>query len=292
MPTTLSYAALRQHRFQAAGLCRICGKVPPLPDKTRCAACIETSRAFAAKRPAQTPQQKQRLRATQRRLHAHRKAAGLCTACGQQPADKPALACARCRVIRAANSRARRSKDPAHTRLQARQGHGLLRQRRIAAGCCVRCGKKPLRTTRVCERCYEQTTARKHRPDVRAWTAIYQRDRHQRLRAQVIDHYTGGTRRCMCPGCNTTGLEFLTLDHVRNDGKQHRTTAGVGIKFFCWCIASNYPPRIQVLCWNCNAAKHFYGNGTCPCHGIQHDEATLAVLRKPSSYKPSSTAPG
>ena len=87
---------------------------------------------------------------------------------------------------------------------------------------------------------------------------------YRRLREQVIDHYTQGKRACTCPGCTTVGIEFLTLDHVNNDGHKHRKKVTAGIKLFRWVITNGFPASIQVICWNCNAAKQFYGNGVCP----------------------------
>lgn len=80
----------------------------------------------------------------------------------------------------------------------------------------------------------------------------------------VFDHYG---RECAC--CGESMLELLTLDHVNNDGAEQRrewrkekNTAGGGRNFYRWVIKMGFPADLQVLCMNCNAAKHWYG--VCP----------------------------
>jgi 5-methylcytosine-specific restriction endonuclease McrA len=64
---------------------------------------------------------------------------------------------------------------------------------------------------------------------------------------------------CFC--CHESQSEFLTLDHVKNDGKQHRaerSASGV----YMDALERYDPDRFQILCYNCNIAKYNYG--TCP----------------------------
>lgn len=77
----------------------------------------------------------------------------------------------------------------------------------------------------------------------------------KKKRLKVINHYGG---ECVC--CKEGQIEFLALDHVNNDGKQHR--AGIKINIYDWAIKNNFPKNLQVLCHNCNLAKAFYGY--CP----------------------------
>ncbi len=79
-----------------AGLCRRCGEVPPEPDRSLCAGCADKrnkasrardSRLRAQGKPRRDPDKaKQYERERSRRLHAERKAAGICTKCGGAPA--------------------------------------------------------------------------------------------------------------------------------------------------------------------------------------------------------------
>lgn len=65
-----------------------------------------------------------------------------------------------------------------------------------------------------------------------------------------------------CKCCGETTPEFLQIDHVNNDGAEHRREVGTGNAVYWWLIKNNYPEGFQVLCANCNYAKEFYGG--CP----------------------------
>jgi hypothetical protein len=102
----------------------------------------------------------------------------------------------------------------------------------------------------------EQKAARleKQRPKSRA--------RWAEMRLKVIGGYGGG---CCCSGCNESCPEFLTIDHVNNDGGRKRREnlyRESGRTLMRRLIQLNYPPEYQILCRNCNGAKAIYG--TCP----------------------------
>lgn len=66
---------------------------------------------------------------------------------------------------------------------------------------------------------------------------------------------------CMVP----KQIEFLTLDHVNNDGAQERKIKRrTGKTLYLWLRTRNFPDKekYQVLCWDCNGAKGIYG--ICP----------------------------
>jgi hypothetical protein len=90
------------------------------------------------------------------------------------------------------------------------------------------------------------------------------RERARRIRVSVLSHYCGGDEpHCAC--CGEKHLEFLALDHVNNDGAEHRRSMkrkGTSSSLYDWVRANGYPPTFQVLCHNCNCAKGFYGS--CP----------------------------
>jgi len=90
------------------------------------------------------------------------------------------------------------------------------------------------------------------------------------IRRDVISHYGG---KCAC--CGESEDAFLCIDHINGGGNQHRkvtfkvkrtesgSMAGTGGgRFYRWLQTNNYPPEFQVLCWNCNSAKHKLGQ--CP----------------------------
>lgn len=84
---------------------------------------------------------------------------------------------------------------------------------------------------------------------------------HQQYRLAVLNAYCGGTPKCKC--CGEANIEFLTLDHTENDGSLHRKVIGIGgLHLYRWAKKNGYPNTLQVLCRNCNWAKHAYGE--CP----------------------------
>jgi hypothetical protein len=92
-----------------------------------------------------------------------------------------------------------------------------------------------------------------------------------KLRVEVFTHYCGGPPRCQCPGCNTTYIEFLQLDHVTGNGAMHRKENKLGTggaRLWRWVRANGYPAGFQVLCRNCNGAK--FNRPQCPLHGRDH----------------------
>ena len=85
----------------------------------------------------------------------------------------------------------------------------------------------------------------------------YNRSRNSRLKKEVFDYYGN---RCSC--CGETEPKFLTIDHVNNDGNEHRKTIH-GDKIYPHIIKENFPQTFQILCWNCNLGKMLNG-GVCP----------------------------
>ncbi len=79
-------------------------------------------------------------------------------------------------------------------------------------------------------------------------------------REKIILKYTNGKLQCNC--CNVTGIEFLCIDHINNDGNKQRKEFKSISSFYSWIIKNNYPDTLQILCWNCNSAKQIYG--ICP----------------------------
>lgn len=101
------------------------------------------------------------------------------------------------------------------------------------------------------------------------------KSKYKKIKDLVFNHYG---RLCAC--CGEVRQEFLTIDHINNDGNIHRREiAGdiqkhkqfAGGKFYNWLVRNNFPENIQLqtLCWNCNCAKSIYG--TCP-HKLEQSE--------------------
>ena len=105
-------------------------------------------------------------------------------------------------------------------------------------------------------------TSKKWRQDHKERFALLVKKRTQVLRLKIIDHYTNGQRKCMCPGCDVDIHEFLTIDHINGGGTKHRRIIGGGIANYYWIIKHNFPEDLQILCMNCNFTKGKYG--ICP----------------------------
>lgn len=61
--------------------------------------------------------------------------------------------------------------------------------------------------------------------------------------------------------CNWCGIDeplVLAIDHVENNGKEHRKQIGSkgGVKLYKWLRDNGFPAGFQVLCMNCNHAKY------------------------------------
>lgn len=86
----------------------------------------------------------------------------------------------------------------------------------------------------------------------RAW------DKRSRiLRGKLFSMYGNA---CKC--CGETQEEFLTIDHINNDGKEHRETTPNTFKRWEEMLATYRPDLYQTLCMNCNWGKQQFG--VCP----------------------------
>jgi len=96
------------------------------------------------------------------------------------------------------------------------------------------------------------------------------------LRMRVLLHYSDGSLKCACPGCNTPpNMEFLAIDHVNQDGAAHRKAVGRG-SVYRDIERRGYPPGYRVLCHNCNASYYYYGY--CPHVSPELTRAARAPL--------------
>ncbi len=114
-----------------------------------------------------------------------------------------------------------------------------------------------------------QENKEKNRKKSREW---YQKHRergreiniksNKKIKLMVLQHYGGTTPQCVC--CEERGQEFLTIDHINNDGAEHRRKIkkGGGVAFYYWLKLNGLPKGYQVLCFNCNIAKSVYEK--CP----------------------------
>lgn len=93
------------------------------------------------------------------------------------------------------------------------------------------------------------------------WRQRNTKTRRDRIKDEVFMAYGG--YECAC--CGETEPMFLTIDHIDNDGAEHRRAmkSTGGSSFFAWLRTNGFPKGFQVLCRNCNWGKHANG-GICP----------------------------
>ena len=82
---------------------------------------------------------------------------------------------------------------------------------------------------------------------------IHQLENKGKERKKVLNYYTNGTFQCKKCGCNV--YELLQIDHINNDGAEHRKKVK---NIYKWLIKNEYPNGFQVLCANCNWLKMAY----------------------------------
>lgn len=120
-----------------------------------------------------------------------------------------------------------------------------------------------------------------HKNNGREWyrknreiVSIKTRAKFKLLKREVMDAYGG-----FCSCCGENMIEFLSIDHVNNDGAKHRreSSNGVGSNLYRLLKRNHYPAGYQVLCYNCNMAKAMYG--ICP-HCILTSEFIGVKIKK------------
>ena len=146
------------------------------------------------------------------------------------------------------------------------------RHDRIANGLCVDCGSPVLDFRRngkryaSCSPC--RIKRRKGNENWRPKHPEYQIARRQQYWDQVFAHYGQ-----VCACCGETERAFLTIDHVNNNGREHRKQV-VGV-FLQWIIRQGFPTDLQILCFNCNCATGRVGQ--CPHETARRREQIRAV---------------
>lgn len=98
---------------------------------------------------------------------------------------------------------------------------------------------------KVCRECFNERT----------------REHWRKYRKLVFDHYGW-----VCKCCGETMTEFMSLDHINNDGHHDKNPGGSkksGKELYLLVVKQNFPPKYQTLCMNCNWGKKV-GNGKCP----------------------------
>ncbi len=91
----------------------------------------------------------------------------------------------------------------------------------------------------------------------------YFRQYWRKMKREVLQHYGD---QIACATCGESDLEKLQLDHINNDGGEHRRLlisrkeiyeGYEGVGFYRYLKRNNYlnNPPLQILCKSCNIAK-------------------------------------
>jgi len=92
---------------------------------------------------------------------------------------------------------------------------------------------------------------------------------NSKIKSIVIQNYGS---KCSCNKCPENKIEFLTIDHMNNDGFKHaKEIPGIYSRYLD-IIRRNFPKEYQLLCHNCNWAKSALG--ICP-----HNEKEVLIER-------------
>jgi serine/threonine protein phosphatase PrpC len=131
-----------------------------------------------------------------------------------------------------------------------------LKLARKQEGLCIQCGCAPpyiksgLKKYVRCKQCLDyQHNIRSNR---RTLNINYARKYRLDKRAVVFNAYGS---RCYC--CGEAQVEFLTVDHINNDGAIHRRQIGTGsYALYNWIIKHGFPNDFQLLCGSCHLSKN------------------------------------
>lgn len=122
---------------------------------------------------------------------------------------------------------------------------------------CLECMRSYNKTKRNRER--ENAYLRNKRQNDPEWAA---RDREyhnawaRKVRNEVLEAYSDGKVCCSC--CGEDNDVFLAVDHINGGGSEEKRQRK-GAKIYGWLRSRKFPPGYQVLCHNCNYAKHILG---------------------------------
>ncbi len=81
----------------------------------------------------------------------------------------------------------------------------------------------------------------------------HHKERNRQLKLEVLTYYGNG--KCACVQCNEKRIDCLSIDHINNNGYEHRKVVGNGSRMYSWLRKNNYPIDYQTLCMNCQFVK-------------------------------------
>lgn len=96
------------------------------------------------------------------------------------------------------------------------------------------------------------------RPHVRKANILLLRRHSEQYKEAAINIYSNGD--ACCAICRNADIDVLCLDHIANNGSQHRAFlrsvfGGGATNIYRMVKKLDYPTGLQVLCYNCNMKK-------------------------------------
>jgi len=73
------------------------------------------------------------------------------------------------------------------------------------------------------------------------------KNRLQELKKDIIMKYSDGKMECEC--CGNKNIEFLTIDHIDENGAKERRKHGTGHNYYRWLKKNDYPTDLNLRCY-------------------------------------------
>lgn len=124
------------------------------------------------------------------------------------------------------------------------------------------------RGSRQCKICRDERNRKKTCMTAEAYNAMlaHTREQNKQRKFKVLSHY-GPNRHlgCCWDGCDVVDIDMLSLDHVNNDGAEHRKLlsgqrSAAGTETYRWVERNGFPPGFQTLCFNHQMKKQLQRN--------------------------------
>lgn len=74
------------------------------------------------------------------------------------------------------------------------------------------------------------------------------------LKQEVLKYY--GKGKCACVKCGFTDIRALSIDHINNNGAEHKKQIHKA-SLYKWLRDNKFPPGYQTLCMNCQFIKRY-----------------------------------
>lgn len=127
------------------------------------------------------------------------------------------------------------------------------------SGACKECTKKILKKYYLENKSHVREIRKKWLLTHHSNIIESRRKSRRKLKIDTLRAYGGEHPKCKC--CGEDNIWFLTIDHINGGGYKHLKEIGLG-NLYLWLKKNNYPTGFQVLCFNCNCGRSFFGE--CP----------------------------